>query len=57
MNKVGNIAFLNMDSENEIDDGIYIYGPHTGAISGISIKQYSMSKVLWGFNQDFTFSL
>ncbi|KAB2024807.1 hypothetical protein ES319_D06G111300v1 [Gossypium barbadense] len=28
-NKVGNIAFFNMDSEDEIDDGIYIYCPHT----------------------------
>ncbi|TYG64574.1 hypothetical protein ES288_D06G119000v1 [Gossypium darwinii] len=37
-NKVGNIAFFNMDSEDEIDDGIYIYCPHTGAISGISIQ-------------------
>ncbi|KAK5825155.1 WD repeat-containing 76 [Gossypium arboreum] len=44
-NKIGNIAFLNMDSEDEIDDGIYIYGPHTGAISGISVQRYSMSKI------------
>ncbi|MBA0597811.1 hypothetical protein Gorai_007600 [Gossypium raimondii] len=43
-NKVGNIAFFNVDSEDEIDDGIYIYCPHTGAISGISIQRYSMSK-------------
>jgi len=45
-NKFGNIAFWNVDCEDEKEDGIYLYRPHTGPISGILIQQSSMSKVL-----------
>ncbi|KAE8658112.1 FAD-dependent oxidoreductase family protein [Hibiscus syriacus] len=41
-NKFGNNAFWNVDSR---DDGIYLYHPHSGPISGILIQQYSMSKI------------
>ncbi|PPE00270.1 hypothetical protein GOBAR_DD02707 [Gossypium barbadense] len=44
-NKFGNIAFWNVDSNNEKEDGIYLYRPHTGPISGILIHQHSMSKI------------
>ncbi|XVE97517.1 hypothetical protein REPUB_Repub03eG0026200 [Reevesia pubescens] len=36
-NKFGNIAFWNVDCEDEKEDGIYLYRPHTGHISGILI--------------------
>ncbi|KAK6236890.1 hypothetical protein SCA6_012227 [Theobroma cacao] len=44
-NKFGNVAFWNVDCEDEKEDGIYLYRPHTGPISGILIPQYSMSKI------------
>lgn len=56
-NKFGNIAFWNADCEDEKGDGIYLYHPHTGPISGILIQQYSMSKVLWVSNFDTNISL
>ncbi|XP_022731506.1 WD repeat-containing protein 76-like isoform X2 [Durio zibethinus] len=43
-NKFGNIAFWNVDCEDEQEDGIYLYRPHTAPVSGILIQQYSMSK-------------
>ncbi|GLT85391.1 hypothetical protein SLE2022_035820 [Rubroshorea leprosula] len=43
-NKFGNVSFWNVNSKD--DDGIYLYRPHTGPISGISIQQSSMSKIL-----------
>ncbi|KAL4283971.1 hypothetical protein GQ457_16G000980 [Hibiscus cannabinus] len=44
-NKFGNIAFWNVDSQDEKEDGIYLYRPHSGPISGILIQQYAMSKI------------
>ncbi|KAE8735225.1 FAD-dependent oxidoreductase family protein [Hibiscus syriacus] len=44
-NKFGNIAFWNVDSKDEKEDGIYLYRPHSGPISGILLQQYSMSKI------------
>ncbi|XP_010265685.1 PREDICTED: WD repeat-containing protein 76 [Nelumbo nucifera] len=43
-NKFGNLAFWDADSEGE-GDGIYLYSPHSGPISGILIQPYSLSKV------------
>ncbi|XWS70364.1 hypothetical protein CRYUN_Cryun03dG0041700 [Craigia yunnanensis] len=43
-NKFGNISFWNADCEDE-KDGIYLYHPHTGPISGILIQQYSIAKI------------
>ncbi|XVF48470.1 hypothetical protein PTKIN_Ptkin03bG0192800 [Pterospermum kingtungense] len=45
-NKFGNIAFWNVDCEDEKGDGIYLYHPHTGPISGILIQPCSMSKII-----------
>lgn len=41
----GNVGFWNVDS---VDDGdrIYVYQPHSAAVSGILFQQFSMSKVL-----------
>ncbi|XP_004288751.1 PREDICTED: WD repeat-containing protein 76 [Fragaria vesca subsp. vesca] len=44
-NKVGNVGFWNMDSKEGEENGIYMYRPHSGPISGISIHQDSMSKI------------
>ncbi|OMO90986.1 hypothetical protein COLO4_18748 [Corchorus olitorius] len=44
-NKSGNIAFWNVDWEDENGDGIYLYRPHEAPISGILIQQHSMSKI------------
>lgn len=46
-NKFGNIGFWNLDSKAEEDDGIFLYHPHSGPISGISIHPHCMSKVLY----------
>ncbi|KAJ0495564.1 putative transcription factor WD40-like family [Helianthus annuus] len=40
-NNCGNVGFWNIDS----DDEIYVYYPHSGIVSGISIHPYSLSKV------------
>ncbi|XP_015893174.3 uncharacterized protein LOC107427308 [Ziziphus jujuba] len=44
-NKLGNIVFWNLDSKGEGEDGIYLYHPHPGPISGISVHQHCLSKI------------
>jgi hypothetical protein len=46
-NKFGNIGFWNVDCVTEEKDGIYLYHPHPGPISGISIQQHCLPKVIW----------
>ncbi|KAI3825073.1 hypothetical protein L1987_06549 [Smallanthus sonchifolius] len=46
-NNCGNVGFWNIDSDK--DNGIYVYHPHLGLISGISIHPYSLSKVSSNF--------
>jgi hypothetical protein len=46
-NKFGNIGFWNVDCDTEEKDGIYLYHPHPGPISGISIQQHCLPKVIW----------
>ena len=43
-NNFGNVGFWDVDSS--IDDGLHLYDPHHGVISGISIHQHSFSKVI-----------
>ncbi|KAI3825072.1 hypothetical protein L1987_06548 [Smallanthus sonchifolius] len=43
-NNCGNVGFWNIDSDE--DYGIYVYHPHSGLVSGISIHSYSLSKAL-----------
>lgn len=45
-NKLGNIAFWNPDSMVEGEDGVYLYHPHQCPISGISVHQHCLSKVI-----------
>ncbi|KAJ6435742.1 hypothetical protein OIU84_000874 [Salix udensis] len=44
-NKLGNVAFWNVDSKGEKDNGIFLYRPHTGPISGILFQQSCLSKI------------
>ncbi|KAM7264763.1 hypothetical protein ACFE04_002446 [Oxalis oulophora] len=48
-NKFGDVAFWNMDSNNGEDaddnDGIFLYHPHTGPISGIVVQRPCLSKI------------
>lgn len=44
-NKFGNVGFWDVDSSTEDKDGIYLYHPHAGPISGISIQQHCLSKI------------
>ncbi|KAI3763430.1 hypothetical protein L1987_53890 [Smallanthus sonchifolius] len=44
-NNCGNVGFWNNIDSDE-DNGIYVYHPHSGLISGISIHPYSLSKVI-----------
>ncbi|KAF5182538.1 Dna damage-binding protein cmr1 [Thalictrum thalictroides] len=44
-NSAGEIAFWDVDCEDEDCDGIYLYQPHESSISGISIQPFSLSKV------------
>ncbi|GMP60366.1 hypothetical protein CsSME_00023262 [Camellia sinensis var. sinensis] len=45
---LGSVGFWNVDVKNEDDDkgGIYLYQPHSGFISGISVQPFSISKEL-----------
>ncbi|XP_076893877.1 uncharacterized protein LOC143546005 [Bidens hawaiensis] len=45
-NTYGNVGFWNIDSDEDDDNGIYVYYPHTGCVSGISIHPYSLSKII-----------
>ncbi|KAK9268968.1 hypothetical protein L1049_000735 [Liquidambar formosana] len=44
-NKFGNVAFWDVNAGKKGGDGIYLYHPHTGPISGISIQPFSLSKI------------
>ncbi|KAK2998062.1 hypothetical protein RJ639_025622 [Escallonia herrerae] len=44
-NKFGEVGFWNMDAEKEDGDGIYVYQPHPGPISGILVQPFSLSKM------------
>ncbi|XP_028073644.1 WD repeat-containing protein 76-like [Camellia sinensis] len=44
-NKFGNVGFWDFDAENADGDGIYLYRPHPGPVSGIVIQPFSISKV------------
>ena len=46
-NKFGDVGFWDVDSSMDKEDGIYLYHPHPGPISGISIQQQCSSKVIW----------
>lgn len=47
--KLGNVGFWDTDCEEEEEeeegDGIYVYGPHSAPVSGISIQPFLLSKV------------
>ncbi|XP_060204239.1 uncharacterized protein LOC132632356 [Lycium barbarum] len=44
-NKFGNIGFWNVDARQEDGDGIYLYHPHSGPVSGIVMDPFSVSKM------------
>ncbi|GFS41631.1 similar to DROUGHT SENSITIVE 1 [Actinidia rufa] len=44
-NKWGNVGFWDVDAKEEDGDGIYLYRPHSGPVSGIAVQPFSMSKV------------
>ncbi|KAI8570518.1 hypothetical protein RHMOL_Rhmol01G0040600 [Rhododendron molle] len=41
----GHVGFWNVDARNEDGDGIYLYQPHLGRVTGIVIHPYSLTKV------------
>ncbi|KAL1198612.1 Protein DAMAGED DNA-BINDING 2 [Cardamine amara subsp. amara] len=42
----GSVGFWNLDSENEEDDGIYLFSPHTASVSSLVFQQNSFSRVI-----------
>ncbi|CAG7905046.1 hypothetical protein IGI04_029164 [Brassica rapa subsp. trilocularis] len=46
--KLGNVGFWNMDCgvEDDDDDGIYLFRPHTAPVSSLVFQQNSLSKVI-----------
>ncbi|GER44595.1 dROUGHT SENSITIVE 1 [Striga asiatica] len=44
-NKFGDIGFWNVNGERTGDDGIYLFHPHSGPVSGITIDPFSISKM------------
>lgn len=48
-NKFGEVGFWNADHEAEEGNGVYLYHPHSGPISGISIQRHALSKVLFSW--------
>ncbi|XP_059635356.1 uncharacterized protein LOC132277514 [Cornus florida] len=44
-NKFGDVGLWNVDSSEEDGDGIYLYSPHSGPVSGIAIQPFSLSKM------------
>ena len=49
-NWCGNVGIWNVDSGLEEEDAVNSYSPHTGPISGISIHQHCLSKVVFHYN-------
>ena len=45
--KFGEVGFWNLDPKAEEEDGVYLYHPHSGPISGISIQPHCLSKVIF----------
>lgn len=45
-NKFGNVGFWDVDSSVQGEDGIHLYHPHPGPVSGISIQKQSLPKVI-----------
>ncbi|KAL6506109.1 hypothetical protein OROHE_022638 [Orobanche hederae] len=43
-NKFGDVGFWNADGKEDDGDGIYLFHPHSGPISGIEIDRFSISK-------------
>lgn len=48
-NKFGELGFWNADHEAEEGNGVYLYHPHSGQISGISIQRHALTKVLFNW--------
>ncbi|PIN11375.1 WD40 protein [Handroanthus impetiginosus] len=44
-NKFGDVGFWNVNGKKEDGDGIYLYHPHPGPVSGIAIDPFSISKM------------
>ncbi|KAL6506107.1 hypothetical protein OROHE_022636 [Orobanche hederae] len=44
-NKYGGIGFWNINGKEDDGDGIYLFHPHPGSISGIVIDPFSISKI------------
>lgn len=44
-NKIGNLGFWDLDYREGDGDGIYVYQPHSGPVSGISVHPFSPRKV------------
>ncbi|KAG8367544.1 hypothetical protein BUALT_Bualt16G0082900 [Buddleja alternifolia] len=44
-NKFGDVGFWNVNATKEDGDGIYVYHPHSGPVSGIAIDPFSISKM------------
>ncbi|KAG6676624.1 hypothetical protein I3842_15G161200 [Carya illinoinensis] len=44
-NKFGNVGFWDVDSGVQEEDGVYLYHPHPGPVSGISIHKHSLPKI------------
>ncbi|KAK9098403.1 hypothetical protein Syun_025448 [Stephania yunnanensis] len=44
-NDSGNLLFWDVDCGNEGGNGVYLYHPHTGPVSGISIRPSVLLKV------------
>lgn len=43
--KKGNVGFWDADCEEGEGDGVYVYGPHSAPVSGISIRPCLLSQV------------
>ncbi|CAH9070384.1 unnamed protein product [Cuscuta epithymum] len=45
-NMHGNIGFWNADAKEEDGEGLYVYQPHSGRVSGIVIEPFTRSKMI-----------
>ncbi|XP_074590753.1 DNA damage-binding protein cmr1 [Curcuma longa] len=43
--KLGNVGFWDVDVEEGDSDGVYVYVPHSGPVSGISVHPFSPAKI------------
>ncbi|KAI3446796.1 hypothetical protein Pfo_003461 [Paulownia fortunei] len=44
-NKFGDVGFWNVNGKKDDGDGIYLFHPHSGPISGIVVEPFSISKM------------